>query len=90
MEKEEKKHFDGKYAQRFTISPDNNWVAWSELFKVYVAPMPVTGQSVGLTSSTKAVPVAQVGKDAGINIHFFKKIAKNYFGPWVMNILRMN
>ncbi|MEM6318313.1 MAG: amidohydrolase family protein [Bacteroidota bacterium] len=63
-------HFDGKYAQRYVISPDNQWVAWSELFKVYVAPFPKTGKKVGLTSKTKAVPVAQVAKDAGINIHW--------------------
>jgi imidazolonepropionase-like amidohydrolase/Tol biopolymer transport system component len=63
-------HFDGKYSQRYIISPDNNWVAWSELYKVYVAPFPKTGKKVGLTSTTKAVPVAQVARDAGINIHW--------------------
>jgi imidazolonepropionase-like amidohydrolase/Tol biopolymer transport system component len=63
-------HFDGKYSHRYVISPDNKWVAWSELFKVYVAPIPKTGKKVGLTSGTKAVPVAQVAKDAGINIHW--------------------
>lgn len=63
-------HFDGKYAHRYVISPDNQWVAWSELFKVYVAPFPKTGKKVGLTADTKAVPVAQVARDAGINIHW--------------------
>jgi len=63
-------HFDGKYSHRYVISPDNKWVAWSELFKVYVAPFPKTGKKVGLTSGTKAVPVAQVARDAGINIHW--------------------
>ncbi|MCB9338698.1 MAG: PD40 domain-containing protein [Lewinellaceae bacterium] len=67
---DKKEHFDGKYAQRYVISPDNNWVAWSELYKVYVAPFPKTGKKIGLTSSTKAVPVAQVARDAGINIHW--------------------
>ncbi|MCB0643373.1 MAG: amidohydrolase family protein, partial [Phaeodactylibacter sp.] len=67
---EGRKHFDGPYAQRFTVSPDNKWVAWSELYKVYIAPFPKTGQAVGISANTKAVPVAQVGKDAGINIHF--------------------
>lgn len=67
---DERKHFDGKYAQRFSISPDNNWVAWSELYKVYVAPFPKTGKAFGLSHNTKAVPVAQVAKDAGINIHW--------------------
>ncbi|MEM6397262.1 MAG: amidohydrolase family protein [Bacteroidota bacterium] len=69
---DEKKHFDGKYTQRFSISPDNNWIAWSELFKVYIAPFPKTGKTVGINAKTKAVPVAQVAKDAGINIHWSK------------------
>jgi len=67
---DDKKLFEGKYAQRFVPSPDNKWVAWSELYKVYVAPMPMTGQTVGLSAKTKAVPVTQVAKDAGINIHW--------------------
>lgn len=67
---DKKEHFDGKYTQRYVISPDNQWVAWSELYKVYVAPFPKTGKKVGLTSGTKAVPVAQVARDAGINIHW--------------------
>ena len=68
--KDKIEHFDGKYTQRYIISPDNQWVAWSELFKVYIAPFPKTGKKVGLTSKTKAVPVAQVARDAGINIHW--------------------
>lgn len=68
--KEEKKLFDAKYGQRFVPSPDNKWVAWSELYKVYIAPLPQSGKSIGLSANTKAVPVAQVAKDAGINIHW--------------------
>ena len=67
---DEKKHFDGKYAHRFVPSPDNKWVAWSELYKVYIAPFPKSGKPVGITASTKAVPVAQVARDAGISIHW--------------------
>lgn len=68
--KDEKKLFDAKYGQRFVPSPDNKWVAWSELYKVYIAPLPQSGKSIGLSAKTKAVPVAQVAKDAGINIHW--------------------
>ncbi|MCI5082837.1 MAG: amidohydrolase family protein [Saprospiraceae bacterium] len=70
--KDDQKLFSGKYAQRFVPSPDNKWIAWSELYKVYVAPMPRPGQAVGISANTKAVPVAQVAKDAGINIHWSK------------------
>ena len=74
-----KKHFDGQYAQRFVMSPDNRWVAWSELYKVYIAPMPLTGQTVSISSSTKAVPVAQVARDAGINLHWSADSKKLYW-----------
>ncbi|MCB9314467.1 MAG: PD40 domain-containing protein [Lewinellaceae bacterium] len=65
-----KKHAETKYAQRFALSPDNQWIAWTELYKVYIAPMPQTGKTVGLSSDTKAVPVSQVARDAGINLHW--------------------
>lgn len=77
--KDKKEHFMGKHTQRYVISPDNNWVAWSELYKVYIAPYPKTGQKVGMTSKTKAVPVAQVGRDAGINIHWSKDSDKLFW-----------
>ena len=67
---DDRKIADTKYAQRFSISPDNQWIAWSELYKVYMAPMPQTGKSVGLSADTKAVPVSQVAKDSGINLHW--------------------
>ena len=62
--------FNTSYSTQFTPSPDNNWIAFTELFKVYVAPMPQTGQAIGLSANTKAVPVAQVARDAGINLHW--------------------
>ena len=62
--------FNTKYTTQFVPSPDNKWVAFSELYKVYIAPMPQTGKPFGLSAKTKAVPVAQVAKDAGINLHW--------------------
>jgi imidazolonepropionase-like amidohydrolase len=67
---DERKHFTAKYGQRFSVSPDNQWVAWSELYKVYVAPFSGAGHTIGLSADTKAIPVAQVAKDAGINLHW--------------------
>jgi len=64
------KIFNTKYTTDFTPSPDNKWVAFTELYKVYIAPMPMTGQPFGLSAKTKSVPVAQVARDAGINLHW--------------------
>ncbi|MGB4838670.1 MAG: amidohydrolase family protein [Saprospiraceae bacterium] len=62
--------FNTNYTTNFVPSPDNKWVAFTELYKVYISPMPVTGQPVGLSAKTKAVPVAQVARDAGNNLHW--------------------
>ena len=62
--------FNTNYSTNFVPSPDNKWIAFTELYKVYISPMPKTGQPIGLSAKTKAVPVAQVAKDAGINLHW--------------------
>ncbi len=62
--------FNTSYTTNFVPSPDNKWVAFTELHKVYIAAMPDTGKPFGLSAKTKAVPVAQVARDAGINLHW--------------------
>ncbi len=68
--------FNTKYTNQFAQSPDNQWIAFTDLYKVYVAPMPKVGQAIGLSPTTKAVPVAQVGRDAGISLHWSKDSKK--------------
>jgi imidazolonepropionase-like amidohydrolase len=67
---DQRTYFTGKYTNNFVISPDNKWVAFNELFKVYVAPMPKAGQDITLNAKTTAIPVAQVAEDAGISLHW--------------------
>ncbi len=59
-----------KYANRLVPSPDNNWITFSHLHKVYIAPMPKIGKTFDLDDATKSVPVSQLAKDAGVNIHW--------------------
>ncbi len=40
--KDEKTLVKSKYANRLVPSPDNNWIAFSNLHKAYLAPMPIT------------------------------------------------
>jgi imidazolonepropionase-like amidohydrolase/Tol biopolymer transport system component len=63
-------HFTSKYANKIVPSPDNKWIAFSQLHKAYVAPMIITGQTVDLDNKTKAFPVTQIAKDAGVNLHW--------------------
>ncbi|MCG2590187.1 amidohydrolase family protein [Rhodohalobacter sulfatireducens] len=65
-----KTHFTSKYANNFVPSPDNQWVAFNELFKVYIAPMPAVGSGIELNADTKAIPVTHVAKDAGISLNW--------------------
>ncbi len=67
---DEKTVFTTQYTNQFVPSPDNKWIAFTELYKVYIAPMPLPGQPMGISATTKAVPVAQVARDAGINLHW--------------------
>lgn len=67
---DEQTHFDLKYATDVVPSPDGKWVAFTELFNVYVAPFPQTGTSIALSKDTKAFPVTRVSRDAGTSLHW--------------------
>ena len=67
---DEKTLITSKYANRLVPSPDNKWLAFTNLHKVYLAPMPTTGKTLDLDDKTKVVPVSQISKDAGTNLHW--------------------
>lgn len=62
--------FNLKYVTDIKLSPDGQWVAFTELFNAYVAPMPATGGAIELGKDTKAIPVAKVSADAGSYLHW--------------------
>ena len=62
--------FDLKYVDSVQISPDGKWVAFTELFNAYVAPMPETGRTITLDRKTKALPVRPVSADVGSYLHW--------------------
>ncbi|MCH2044379.1 MAG: amidohydrolase family protein [Saprospiraceae bacterium] len=67
---DKKTHIESKYANRFVVSPDNQWVAFINLHKAYVAAMPPTGKQLNVDGKSKSVPVAPISRDAGINLHW--------------------
>jgi len=67
---DDRQHFSSQYALDFTPSPDNEWVAFTELYKVYIAPMPKVGSNITLNANTRAIPVTHVARDAGYNLHW--------------------
>lgn len=58
------------YGNQFTISPDENWIAFIDLHKAYVAAFPKTGKIIDIGSGTADFPVKLVSKDAGFNLHW--------------------
>ncbi len=65
-----REHFNLKYANFVAISPDNQWVAFTELFNAYVAPFTLTGGAVDLNKDSKAFPVTRVTQDVGSYLHW--------------------
>lgn len=66
----ERTHFKMKYVERVVPSPDGRWVAFTELFNVYVMPFPRTGSTIDLSREQKGLPVTRVSHDAGTNVHW--------------------
>ncbi|MDZ4348417.1 MAG: amidohydrolase family protein [Xanthomonadaceae bacterium] len=62
--------FDLKYVDSVALSPDGRWVAFTELFNAYVAPLPTTGGVIALNKDTKALPVTRISQDVGSYLHW--------------------
>ncbi|MCG8308643.1 MAG: amidohydrolase family protein [Cytophagales bacterium] len=67
---DKKVHFHSKYANQFTLSPDNKWLAFGELYHVYVVPFVDHGQTFELNGNLKSMPITKVSDGAGINLQW--------------------
>jgi len=67
---DKKVHFHSKYANQFTLSPDNRWLAFGELYHVYLVPFANNGKTFELSGNLKTMPIARVSQDAGINLQW--------------------
>jgi len=65
-------HYTSTYANAFNPSPDGKWIAFTELFNVYITPFANTGMALDLSSNNKSLPLTKVSKDAGTYIHWSK------------------
>lgn len=77
--KDKKIHVKSKYANRLVPSPDNQWIAFTQLHKAYIAPLLLNGKEIDLDNKSTAVPVSQISKDAGINLHWSKDSKKVFW-----------
>lgn len=67
---DERTHFVSKNAVQYALSPDGNWLAFSERLNAHIIPFVRTGKSIDISPKTKAIPVKQVSRDAGLFLHF--------------------
>ena len=68
--KDERTHIKSKYANRLVPSPDNQWIAFTNLHKLFVAPLNLNGKEIDLDNKSTSVPISILANDAGINIHW--------------------
>ncbi|MCC7302347.1 MAG: PD40 domain-containing protein [Bacteroidia bacterium] len=76
---EKRTHFTSAYSGIYSPSPDGKWVAFVELYKVYIAAIPPSGKTLPLSGGMHAAPVRQVARDAGINLHWSSDSKKLYW-----------
>ncbi len=62
--------FKTAYAKQFTVSPDEEWIAYVNLHQVYIAAFPHTGRPINISGDSTDFPVRRVSKDAGLNLHW--------------------
>ena len=59
-----------KFGSRFSIAPNGDWIAFTERFHVYVAPIPKTGKIMELSAKMTALPLVRMTKDSGFEAHW--------------------
>lgn len=62
--------YSSTYVTDFMPSPDGQWMAFNELFNIYLTPMVYTGTPLELSSTNKSLPLKKLTKDAGTDIHW--------------------
>src|SRR5690606_568126 len=62
---EKRTHVTSEWAGEFAVSPDGNWVGWTERFNAYVAPLVAAGRPINVAPDGKALPQARVTRDSG-------------------------
>lgn len=63
-------HLKGNEITEYRVSPDGRWIAFTEDWNAFVAPFAPTGKTVEIAGSAKSIPVRQVSKRSGSNLHW--------------------
>jgi imidazolonepropionase-like amidohydrolase/Tol biopolymer transport system component len=81
-------HFESDNAVDIVPSPDDRFVAFSERYRLFVAPFARTGRPISLGPTTKSFPVAEVSKDSGESLHWTNEARTLRFtqGPELVSV----
>ena len=63
-------HLISQNATRFALSPDEQFIAWTERYQAYVMPFVRSGRSIDIAPDGKSLPQSRVSADAGDWIHW--------------------
>ncbi len=76
-------HLLAENATEFVPSPDEKFVAWIERFNAYVAPLPLTGKAVDLSTNVTDFPARRISRDAGTYLNWSADSRRVYWalGP---------
>ena len=69
-DRREFEHFSSANAVEFALSPDGQWLAFSERYKTSIVPLLQTGRNIELSPTTGVLPIASVSHDSGENLQF--------------------
>ncbi|HZJ00864.1 MAG TPA: amidohydrolase family protein, partial [Gemmatimonadaceae bacterium] len=76
-------HLTSDNATEFVPSPDEKFVAWVERFNAYMAPLPLTGKPIDVSTSVSDFPSKRISRDAGAYMHWAPNSRRVYWalGP---------
>jgi len=66
----EKTLYQGKFATEYRVSPNGEYLAFTERFKVFVTPLVERGKTIDTGPSAKNIPVKQLSTRAGEGINW--------------------
>ena len=76
-------HLISENATEFVPSPDEKFVTWVERFNAYIAPLPMTGKPIDVSTSVSDFPARRISRDAGVYLHWSSDSRRVYWalGP---------
>ena len=80
---EEVTHLTSEAAAELRVSPDEEWVAFSESFNAYIVPFVRGARALKIGPNEKALPLRRVTRDAGEYLHWSADSRRLYWslGP---------